>query len=512
MTVDTSDYTLLSELLLGMGEAVVVTDDANRIVLFNHAAEDLFGYRSCEIVGQELESLIPEQSRTRHVNLVKEFAASPEHHLCMTGRPDIRCRRKDGGETLISASVAKISHESKSYYIAIVMDRTEDHSLAKAERLLETAQRIAQLGNWDLNIKTGELAWSGEIYRYFGERPKGFGATFEAFLKTVHPEDRDRVARTVDEAVRDERPFLVTHRLVGPDGDTRIVQEQGEMFFDENGTPSHMIGTVQDVTERTDIEEQLRQAQNLQALGRIAGSIAHDFNNMLAVILGNLELLQHQLKNVRSASKLVGEATKAARSGAELTERLLSFSQRQRFHYRTLDLGDAVLGMNSILRRTLGESIDLEVNISDDLWLCETDPGQFENVLLNLTINACDAMPDGGRLTIEAGNATIENEFVVQHPDARTGEYVMLSITDTGHGISKEDQKRMFDPFFTTKGRGRGVGLGLSTVRDFVKQSGGFILWTSEVDAGACFKIYLPKAVVANEGQTRRAAIDNNLH
>jgi nitrogen-specific signal transduction histidine kinase/CheY-like chemotaxis protein len=254
-----------------------------------------------------------------------------------------------------------------------------------------------------------------------------------------------------------------------------------------------MITLATDITEHKVVEERLRQAQKMEAVGQLTGGVAHDFNNLLAVILGNIELVADRLG---TDDKQVRAIVHAATRGAELTQRLLSFSRQQALRPETVDLNACVTGMTDMLRRTLGETIEIEPIIASGLSISEVDPGQLENALLNLAVNARDAMPKGGRLTIETANIELDHDYAAALGDVTPGHYVRLSVTDTGIGIPPEIIEHVFEPFFTTKEVGEGSGLGLSMVYGFVKQSGGHVTISSEPGCGTTVQLYLPQAEV----------------
>ncbi len=277
-----------------------------------------------------------------------------------------------------------------------------------------------------------------------------------------------------------------------PDGQTRDVIASYIPHFGTDGQVQGLFGLVQDVSDHKGIEQQLRQAQKMEAVGQLTGGVAHDFNNLLAVILGNAELLDGKLDG--EDGDLLEAIIRAGERGAELTRRLLAFSRKQALRPTTLDLGELFGGLYSLLSRSLGETIEIETKAAPGLWPATADPGQVENALLNLAINARDAMPDGGKLTIECANAELDRDYVAQNPEADAGDYVALSVSDTGVGMSEEAIERAFEPFFTTKQVGEGTGLGLSMVYGFAKQSGGHVRLYSEAGKGTTVRLYLPRA------------------
>ena len=257
------------------------------------------------------------------------------------------------------------------------------------------------------------------------------------------------------------------------------------------------IGTINtDITARHDAEERLRQAQKMEAVGQLTGGVAHDFNNLLAVILGNTELLSMQSDEPNLRLEAI---TRAATRGSELTQRLLAYSRQQPLRPQTIDLVELTDGMADMLARTLGETIEIKTRTPPGLWSASADPGQVENALLNLAINSRDAMPQGGKLTIECMNVTLDQAYVTENPEALAGDLVVLAVSDTGTGMSAEIQARVFEPFFMTKEVGQGSGLGLSMVYGFTKQSGGHVSIYSEEGRGTTVKLYLPRSELAVE-------------
>jgi signal transduction histidine kinase/ActR/RegA family two-component response regulator len=250
-----------------------------------------------------------------------------------------------------------------------------------------------------------------------------------------------------------------------------------------------------EAVSRVAAEAQVRQMQKMEAVGQLTGGIAHDFNNMLAIIIGSLDVAKRRLAHdLARAETCIDNALEGAQRAAQLTSRLLAFSRQQPLAPRVLDANKLVGGMSEMLRRSMGEQLKVETVLAGGLWATFADPGQLENAVLNLCVNARDAMPDGGRLTLETGNAHLDDAYASQHADVTPGQYVMVSVSDTGAGMPPEVAERAFDPFYTTKGVGRGTGLGLSQVHGFVKQSGGHVKIYSEPGVGTTVKLYLPRS------------------
>jgi PAS domain S-box-containing protein len=374
-------------------------------------------------------------------------------------------------------------------------------SLADRRRL-EQAQEKARLGSYEWTRGEAEAYWSKELYRLLGYVPGSHPAMFESVVAAIHPDDRERFQSQVGRIMRGGGEYEVQARARRRDGEEWVMHAWGQAVVDASGELQSMMGVAQDVTERVQAEElqrrleaELRQSQKMQAVGQLTGGVAHDFNNLLTVILGNLDEIRDQLLGRPLGIELLDQVQQAANQAAELTQRLSAFSRQQPLQPRVVDAGRLVTNLESLLRRTLGVDIAIEVVQGARLWSCEVDPVQLENALLNLAVNARDAMPKGGKLRIETENARVDRLEAEPHDEVRAGEYVLLTVSDNGVGMSEQVLSRAFDPFFTTKGPGRGTGLGLSMVYGFVKQSGGHVRLSSTQGVGTSAKIYLPRSL-----------------
>jgi PAS domain S-box-containing protein len=378
-----------------------------------------------------------------------------------------------------------------------------DEASLLSRRLVE-AQRVAQLGYWEIDSATGAVYWSDEMYRLAGLENDHGPAPTNQFLDAVHPDDRERMQRVAGEAVEQLTEFTEQYRLMLPSGSTRTVQAKGRVIVDARGAKK-LVGTVQDISDRVHLEAQLRRAQKMDAVGQLAGGVAHDFNNVLTVIEGYSSLLLSGRKPDDQDFASLEEIRGAARRAAGLTRQLLAFSRQQVLQPRLLNLNDAVNGVTKMLGRLIGEHIEFHTKLDPSLDHVRADPGQVEQVLMNLAVNARDAMVNGGVLTVETGNVLLDSVYVSRNPGVTPGSYVMLAVTDTGTGIAPGDLERIFEPFFTTKEAGKGTGLGLSTVHGIVEQSGGHISVYSERGRGTSFKVYLPRV---EGGAAANAAAD----
>ncbi len=386
-----------------------------------------------------------------------------------------------------------------------LLHRRAEADLERSQALVRLAGRAARLGGWRMELASQRLVWSDEILAHY-RGVLGFSPTLDEALSCVASEARERLRERIVACSREGTRFEVEvpSALAGPPMWMRVI---GRAERDRSGRIVALVGAIQDVTDRHRLEEQLRQTQKMDAIGSLAGGIAHDFNNILSVIISYSSLILEDLRAGDPLRAEIDEILRAGRRGTGLTSQLLAFSRRQIIQPRVLDMGQVVTGMEPMLKRMLGEDIELSVINSRSLGRVTADPSQLEQVVMNLAVNAREAMPSGGRLTIETSNAELDAAYAAQHVQVSPGSYVMLAITDTGGGIEPAIRDRVFEPFFTTKERGRGTGLGLSTVFGIVKQNEGHIWLYSEPGRGTTFRVYLPRTDRPADSLTATAAL-----
>lgn len=315
------------------------------------------------------------------------------------------------------------------------------------------------------------------------------------WAENVHPDDFNRCLQIYLASFKARKPFTMSYRLRRRDGVYREVLDNGAAFY-RDGEFAGYFGSCIDISERTAMEAQLRQAQKMEAIGQFTRGVVHDFNNILQVIGASLQLVSKMLPPEVRDNRYLRKAVEAVARGGNLAGQLLAFARRQTPEPRPTDIGRVILKMDDLLRRALGEAVEIETIIGRGLWTSFVDPAQVETALLNLALNARDAMDGRGKLTIVARNASLDDHYAARHVDVTAGEYVMLAVRDTGRGMPPEIVERVFEPFFTTKPPGGGTGLGLFMVHGFVKQSGGHIEIDSEPGRGTAVRIYLPRSLL----------------
>jgi PAS domain S-box-containing protein len=346
------------------------------------------------------------------------------------------------------------------------------------------------------------------VERITGFTPADFTSAEDFWESRLNAEDRDRVLHELA-TISEAGLATLEYRWRCGDGAERHFLDQAVLIRDDDGAPREIFGMWFDITERKQMEQNLLHASKLEAVGRLTGGIAHDFNNMLSVVIGNLDLLQKTLDHDKKAARRVRFAIDGAQRCADLTNRLLAFSRRQPLQASIVDLHEIMPGMLELLRRTLGERIDVNFSAPDEIWPIHVDRSQFESALVNLCVNARDAMPDGGRLTIEVRNRAA-GELEAEQASGIAGEGVVISVIDTGTGMPPDVLQKVFEPFFTTKESGKGTGLGLSMVYGFVQQSGGHIEIDSAPGKGTTIRIFLPRSEAADSGSSATSDADRS--
>lgn len=457
--------------------------------------------RSADIRAQEGQAA---NQRSRHVDLVcagpegatrrchvTEFALRDEQGA-IVGSVGIWCDLTSAGDAPLRLATFSTAPDRRTG------DRGQEPKLQ--HELLREVHRAAKIGTWEASSKE-RLLWSDETLDLFGVDGASFRGTFDEFYSLIHPDDVERVQHVADFTDSPKAHFKSEYRIIRPDGGLRHIRQTAIVLRDENGKPQGFSGVVQDVSDQVEVEAQLRQAQKMETIGQLSGGVAHDFNNILAAILGAADLLE---QDKSYEAELVESIIRSAKRGAELTHRLLAFARKQPLQTTQVDVPNLVQEMAPMIDRLIGQDIRLELDLPGDVWSVEADPAPLEEALLNLAVNARDAIPSGGGITISCRNTV--SQISVGDPS----QYVEIVVSDTGVGMPEDIRCQAVDPFFTTKPVGKGSGLGLSMVDGFVRQSGGMMNISSTPGSGTDVSILMPKAarqavrsVVKSDGTTR---------
>ncbi len=393
----------------------------------------------------------------------------------------------------------EIGHLTDAFNEMLATLEMRETALRENTAQLLEAMTVARMSSWAWDVQKDTISWGGRESHTFGDKGKPADSSLASFLEVVHPGDRSTVEQGLLRAAQSGQRCELDFRVLDPDGHTRWLAMRGQRGHDHDRQSPRLLGLVMDMTDRRRLEEQLLQSQKLEAIGRLAGGVAHDFNNLLTGILGYANFALKSLPDNHAAWVDILEIERAGTRAAALTGQLLSYARRQMIAPKIVRLNDLVLNMEGLLRRLIGEDVDLETQCDQNLWHTQIDPGQFEQVIINLAVNARDAMPSGGRLTVETSNCRLDDSYVRQHPEVLPGEYVMLAVADTGIGMDSATQVRIFEPFFTTKEQGKGTGLGLAVCYGIVKQASGHLWVYSERGRGTTFKVLLPRALEEEE-------------
>ena len=475
-------------------DCIVTMDHAGLVVDWNPAAERTFGFMRADAIGKEMADLIiPPRFREQHRRGLAHYLTSGQGPV-LGKRLELSAITADGSEFPIELAINRIESEGLPMFTGYIRDITErkraEQDLSQSEEryrdLVENAHDIIYShdleGNYTSMNKAGEL-----ITGYTHEEALDLN-----LKQIVAPECLERAKEMLRRKLAGESVTAYEMDIMAKDG-RRITVEANTKLVYHDGVPVGVQGIARDVTERKQLEEQLRQSQKMDAIGQLAGGVAHDFNNLLTAINGYSGLALQRIDDNHPLRSYLEEIKKAGDRAANLTRQLLAFGRKQILQPLPINLNDVVTDMNKMLRRLIGEDIQLTAKLDLALERIKADPGQIEQVLVNLVVNARDAMPQGGNLTIETATVELGQEYAGRHVGVLPGQYVMLAVSDTGTGMDEATQARIFDPFFTTKEKGKGTGLGLSTVYGIVKQSGGSIWVYSEPGHGTTFKVYLPQ-------------------
>ena len=389
-----------------------------------------------------------------------------------------------------------------------------EESLRTSEENLKASQRITHFGSWEFNIKENNLHWSDEVFRIFELDPDKTQPSYEAYINQIHPDDKDAVHKAYQDAIIKKIPFDIEHRILLNNGKIKYVREHTETYYDDNGEAISSSGTVQDITEIKEKEDQLRRTQKMDALGKLTGGIAHDYNNMMGVILGYSDLLLSHANNHEKVIKYVEQIRNAGERARDLTDKLMAFSRYKPSETEVVNISEQLQNQQNLFDKILTARIKLDLKLDNNLWPTKIDLGDFNDAIINIVINSSHAIESNGTLHISTYNEHLDRHYagMLELPD---GDYVVVSLTDSGTGMDEQTISKIFDPFFSTKGD-QGTGLGLSQVYGFTKRSGGAIKVKSAPDKGTKFKLYFPRHNVISSASviehTRNIAASETGH
>ncbi|BCA63428.1 diguanylate cyclase [Sphingomonas sp. HMP9] len=517
--------------------SIFTVDAANRVLDWTPGAEAVFGWSADEMKGNSADILYMPEDRAAGVP-ERELATARAEGCANDERWHVR---RDRSQFFANGSVRPL-HDASGViigFIKIARDETERRAAEAALRETEQRYRLAAKATndaiWDWNLTSDRIDWNEAVTVLFGYSAAEVEPNGDWWIEHIHPADRDRIYTSIHAVIDGAGDhWAAEYRFRRGDGTFAHVFDRGHVIRDEQGRATRMIGAMLDLTERKRAEERLRelnetlesrvmerttelmasqdalrQAQKMEAVGQLTGGLAHDFNNLLTGISGSLEMMQVRISQGRVAEveRYVTAAQGAAKRAAALTHRLLAFSRRQTLAPKPTDVKQLVTGMEDLIGRTVGPAVEIETVNAAGLWPSLIDPSQLENAVLNLCINARDAMPDGGKITIETGNRWMDQRGAEQR-GLEPGQYISLCVSDTGTGMAPDVIEKAFDPFFTTKPIGMGTGLGLSMIYGFAKQSGGSVGIYSEVGQGTMVCVYLPRHVGKAETEESETGVE----
>ena len=501
---------LSADLLEALPDAVVAVDRDGIIVQLNSQTQELFGYNRDELIGQNIEILVPETYRSQHHQRRESFAQTPKTRRMGAGL-DLYGRRQNGSEFPVEISLSPVSTEKEWFVLSAIRDISDRKRIAEelrraneelhrrtAEQLGEYRSRLASIVDSSEDaILSKDLTGIVMSWNRGAERMYGYPAkeVVGKHISILAPSGRsDEVSKILQKIVDGETVDHYESVRVTKDGRPLDVSLSVSPLTNAIGEVVGASVIARDITSQKRAEAQMRQSQKMEAIGRLAGGVAHDFNNVLGIINACAEFLRDRIDSAAEASLYVDNIRNAIERGTALTRQLLTFSRTSAIQPQILDLNDRLKDIGKLLRPLLGDDIEVLIVSRSASAVIEADPGQLDQVVVNLAVNARDAMPRGGKFILETGAAQFDEAFAAQHQAMSAGKYVQLAVSDTGHGMDETTVSRIFEPFFTTKEPGKGTGLGLATVYGIVKQSAGHIFVYSEPGHGTTFKIYLPDA------------------
>ena len=501
--------TLLSPSILeAMPDAVAAVNQQGFIIQINSQTESLFAYTRDELIGQKIEILVPDRQRPQHHQHREHFHQQPKIRRMGSGL-DLYGRRRDGSEFPVEISLSPVATGNGMIVLSVIRDISDRKRIEeelrrandeldrrKSRELRDSQSRLALIVDSSQDAIIGKNL-EGIITHWNKGAEHMYGYTALEMIgrpiTALAPKDRvEEIPQILNKIRLGERVEYFESVRITKDGRSLSVSISVSPIIDADGKVVGASTIARNITGQKKIEEQLRQSQKMEAVGRLAGGVAHDFNNLLGIVTACSELLRSRVD--AASVEYIDNIREAAKRGASLTRQLLAFSRRQSVQTQLLDLNERLREVSKLLKPLMGDDVEIVLLPRSANAIVEADPGQLDQIVINMAVNARDAMPQGGRLIVETAVFDFDESFVREHPDLSAGRYVMLAISDNGIGMDDATRSRIFEPFFTTKEIGKGSGLGLATVYGIVRQSGGHIWVYSEPGHGTTFKIYFPSA------------------
>jgi len=492
----------ISTILECMSDGLVTIDEGGNILSVNESALQSFGYEREELEGRNVKILMPEPHKGKHDEYLAEYLATGRSKILGVGPRALKGRRKDGTDFPMELAISEMEGDKGPIFIGAIRDITErkkvERAMRESEERFRSAFETAPHGMALVSLNGEWLRVNRAIAELFGYDMAEIN--FFSMEDVTHPEDWSKIRAAMRRFRTGELVnYQMESRHFSKDGARITALFSASLVQDDDGMSLYCVVQIIDLTAMKKAQEKFQQSQKMEVLGQLTGGLAHDFNNLLTVILGNARLLERGLDGDEKMKAKAGAISKTARRGASLVARLSALSRKQDSDTERVDVSELLRGARDLLSRTIGAEIEIEMHVGGDALFASADPGQFENAILNLAINARDAMPDGGKLAIEAAEMTGSSDTEVATGGSQAKEFVVVTVSDTGTGIARDALDRIFEPFFTTKEKGKGTGLGLSMVSEFVEQSGGYIEVNSEEGVGTTFQMFLPNSDSADQ-------------